>query len=136
MNTLRSVCAMALLAAAIPALQAATAASTGFDRTDLLLHDMPEIGRQVLQTRFDIGPGAASPEHRHPGVEIAHVLQGTLEYRLEGQAPVTLKAGDSLFIPAGIFHIARNVGSGTASELATYILEPGKPTLELASHGR
>ena len=127
---------MALLSAAVSALQAAPASASGFDRTDLLQHDVPEIGRQVSQTRVDIAPGASSPRHRHPGVEIAHVLQGTLEYRLDGQAPVTLKAGDSLFIPAGTFHVARNVGSSPASELATYILETGKPTLEVAPAAR
>jgi quercetin dioxygenase-like cupin family protein len=36
-----------------------------------------------------------------------------------GQPPVTLKAGDVLFIPAGKIHAAKNVGSGNAAELAT-----------------
>ena len=47
--------------------------------------------------------------------------------RLEGKPPVTLKAGDVLFIPAGTIHAAKNVGSGNAAELATYIVEKGKP---------
>ena len=42
---------------------------------------------------------------------------------------MTLKAGDVLFIPAGTIHAARNVGSGNAAELATYIVEKGKPLL-------
>ena len=44
---------------------------------------------------------------------------------------MTLKAGDVLFIPAGTVHAARNVGSVTGSELATYIVEKGKPLLTL-----
>lgn len=40
-----------------------------------------------------------------------------------------LEAGDVLFIPAGTIHAAKNVGSGTAAELATYIVEKGKPLL-------
>jgi hypothetical protein len=43
----------------------------------------------------------------------------------------TLKAGDVLFIPAGTIHAAKNVGSVTASELATYVVEKGKPLLTL-----
>jgi quercetin dioxygenase-like cupin family protein len=42
---------------------------------------------------------------------------------------VTLKAGDVLFIPAGTVHAAKNVGSGSGAELATYIVEKGKPLL-------
>jgi quercetin dioxygenase-like cupin family protein len=40
---------------------------------------------------------------------------------------VTLKAGDVLFIPAGTIHAAKNVGSGHGAELATYVVEKGKP---------
>ena len=94
-------------------------------------HDLPIPGREAVQVRVDFDPGAGFPRHRHPGEEIAYVLEGTVEYRLEGQAPVTLKAGDSLFIPAGTVHAARNVGNGNASELATYIIEKGKPPVEL-----
>ena len=49
--------------------------------------------------------------------------------RWRAQPPVTLKAGDVLFIPAGTIHAARNVGTGRAAELATYIVEKGKPLL-------
>ena len=44
---------------------------------------------------------------------------------------MTLKAGDVLFVPAGAAHSAKNVGNVTASELATYIVEKGKPLLTL-----
>ena len=36
-----------------------------------------------------------------------------------------------LFIPAGVKHGAKNVGSGKGSELATYIVEKGKPLITL-----
>ena len=48
---------------------------------------------------------------------------------MDGKPPVTLKAGEVLFIPAGTIHSARNVGTGRAAELATYIVEKGKPLL-------
>jgi quercetin dioxygenase-like cupin family protein len=50
-----------------------------------------------------------------------------LEYQLEGKPPVTLRAGEVLFIPAGTIHSAKNVGSVNGAELATYIVEKGKP---------
>ena len=57
------------------------------------------------------------------------MLEGTWEYTLEGNPPVTLKAGAVLFIPAGTIHSARNIGIGRAAELATYIVEKGKPLI-------
>jgi quercetin dioxygenase-like cupin family protein len=44
---------------------------------------------------------------------------------------VTLKAGEVLFIPNGTPHEVKNVGSGNAAELATYIAEKGKPLVVL-----
>ncbi|ASY72230.1 cupin domain-containing protein [Sinorhizobium fredii] len=109
------------------ALHAAKAQQPGIQRTDLLQHDLGVPGREAVQVRVDIEPGAVSIKHAHPGEEVAYVLVGSLEYLLEGRAPVTLHAGEALFIPAGVAHVAKNVGSGKASELATYIVEKGTP---------
>ena len=107
--------------------QVAQAQQPGIRRTDLHRHDLSVPGREVVQVRVDFDPGVVAPRHTHPGEEIVNVLEGSLEYQVEGKAPVTLKAGDVLFIPAGTIHTARNVGSGNGSELATYIVEKGKP---------
>ena len=81
--------------------------------------------------RVDFGPGAAFGKHTHPGEEIIYVLEGSLEYEIEGKPPVTLEAGDVFFVPAGTIHAARNVGTSNAAELATYVVEKGKPVLTL-----
>jgi len=108
-----------------------TPASGGVKRTDLQRHDLSIPGREVIQVRVDISPGVLAPNHKHPGEEIIYVLEGTLEYRLEGQPPVTLKAGEVLFIPYGVVHSAKNVGTGNAAELATYTVEKDKPLVTL-----
>jgi quercetin dioxygenase-like cupin family protein len=100
-------------------------------RTDLQQHDFSIPGREVIQARVDLGPTAPLVKHTHPGEEIIYVLEGTLEYQIEGEAPTTVKAGDVLFVPAGAVHAVRNVGSGNAAELATYVVEKGKPILTL-----
>jgi quercetin dioxygenase-like cupin family protein len=110
----------------------AQAQQAGTKRTDLQRHDLSISGREAIQVRVDIGPGEVAPRHRHPGEEIIYVLEGTLEYEVEGKPPVTLKAGDVLFIPYGTVHSAKNPGSVNAAELATYVVEKGKPLLELA----
>jgi quercetin dioxygenase-like cupin family protein len=113
----------------------ATAQSTpasvpaGITRTDLQRHDLSIVGHETVQARIDIAPGAVAPWHRHPGEEVIYVVEGTLEYQLEGQAPVTVKTGEVLFVPAGVAHMARNRTTANGAELATYIVEKGKPLL-------
>jgi quercetin dioxygenase-like cupin family protein len=104
---------------------------TGIKRTDLQRHDLGTTGREAIQVRVDFAPGAAFGKHTHPGEEIIYVLEGSLEYEVEGKPPVTLKAGDVFFVPTGTIHAARNVGTVNAAELATYVVEKGKPILTL-----
>lgn len=131
MKTTRVMAMATLIAGGALAPHMARAQHAGVKRTDLQRHDLSIPGREAVQVRVDIDPGVAFGKHTHPGEEIIYVLDGTLEYQIEGKPPVTLKAGDVLFIPAGTIHSARNVGSGTGSELATYIVEKGKPLLTL-----
>jgi quercetin dioxygenase-like cupin family protein len=112
-------------------LQVARAQQPGVKRTDLQRHDLSVPGREVVQVRVDLDPGVAFGKHRHPGEEIIYVIEGSLEYEVEGKPPMTLKAGEVLFIPAGTIHAAKNVGSGNAAEIATYVVEKGKPLVEL-----
>jgi len=74
-------------------------AMAGIKRTDLQRHDLGVPGREAVQVRVDIDPGVAFGKHTHPGEEIIYVLEGSLEYQIEGKPPMTLKAGDVLFIP-------------------------------------
>src|SRR5687767_14591132 len=132
MHATRIIAVAVLIIATGLSLDATQAQQAGIKRTDALRHDLGVPGREVIQVRVDFAPGVAFPRHSHPGAEIAYVLEGTLEYQLDGQPPVTLKAGEALFIPAGAIHTARNGGIGNAAELATYIVEKGKPLLDIS----
>jgi quercetin dioxygenase-like cupin family protein len=107
--------------------------ASGIERTDLQRHDLSIPGREVVQNRVDISPEAPAFKHTHPGEEIIYVLEGSLEYQLEGKAPVTLKVGEVLFVPAETIHAVKNVGRGNAAELATYVVEKGKPLIVLVA---
>ena len=104
----------------------------GIERTDLQQHDLSAPGREVVQNRVDLSPEAPAFKHQHPGEEIIYVLEGSVEYQIEDQPPTTVKAGEVFFVPAEAFHTARNVGSGNAAELATYVVEKRKPLVVLA----
>jgi quercetin dioxygenase-like cupin family protein len=130
MKTTRTVGLAAIIVASGLVLQVARAQPPGITRIDLQRHDLSVPGREVVQTIVEIAPGVTSSRHTHPGEEIVYVLEGApLEYELEGKPPVTLKPGEVLFIPAGTIHSAKNVGNRKGAELATYIVEKGKPLL-------
>ena len=118
---------------AIVAIVAASAVAQqpGVKRKDLQRHDLSAPGREVVQARVDIDPGATAPRHIHPGEEIIYVLEGTLRYNIDGQPPATVKPGDVLFVPAGTPHSVKNIGGGNGAELATYVVEKGKPLITL-----
>jgi quercetin dioxygenase-like cupin family protein len=109
-----------------------SAQQPGIKRTDLQKHDISVPGHETSQVLVEFAPGAAFPKHSHPGEELVYVVEGSLEYALDGKAPVTLKAGEVLFIPSGTAHAVTNVGTTKASELGTYVVEKGKPLLVLS----
>ena len=126
-----SLAALVFIACGGFGVQVALAQQAGAKRTDLQRYDLSAPGREVVQVRVDFAPGFVSPRHTHSGEEIVYVIEGTLEYELEGRPTVRLQAGEVLFVPAGVIHTARNIGSGNGAELATYVVEKGKPLLAL-----
>ena len=132
MKTSRTIAIAALFATTVLAFHVGRAQQVGARRIDLQRHDLSVNGREVIQTIVELEPGTTAPRHSHPGEEIIYVIEGMWEYTVEGKPPVTLKAGDVLFIPAGTIHSARNVGTDRGKELATYIVEKGKPLVVLA----
>ena len=106
-----------------------TVQTPGIMRTDLQRHDLSAPGRELIQNRVEITPEASPIRHKHPGEEIIYVLEGALEHQIDGKPPRTYRAGEVLLVPPETVHAVKNVGTGTATELATYFVEKGKPFL-------
>jgi quercetin dioxygenase-like cupin family protein len=121
--------AAALIVGSVVTVHLGQAQQQGTRRTELQRHDLSAPGREMVQVRVEFDPGVEFGSHWHPGEEIVNVLEGSLEYQVAGRPPVTLRAGDVLFIPARTVHSAKNVGRVNGAELATYIVEKGKPIL-------
>jgi quercetin dioxygenase-like cupin family protein len=130
MKTILIIAVAVLAVGSALALHVTSAQQAGTKRTDLQRHDLSAPGREVIQVRVGFDPGYVSPKHTHPGEEIIYVLEGTLEYQIDGK-PVTVKPGDVLFVPAGTVHSVKNIGSDNGAELATYVVEKGKPLITL-----
>jgi quercetin dioxygenase-like cupin family protein len=97
-----------------------------FKRTVLQKGDLSMAGREAVTARVDIPKGVSVGKHTHPGEEVAYVMEGTLQVEIEG-ATKTVKAGEPFLIPAGKVHDAKNIGTGPAVVIATYIVEKDKP---------
>jgi quercetin dioxygenase-like cupin family protein len=105
----------------------------GFTRKMLQDQNLSVSERHAVQVVAEFIPGGAAGKHTHPGEELGYVLEGTLQLEVAGQPPRTLNAGEVFFVPAGVVHDGKNVGSGPAKVLATYVVEKGKPVASPAN---
>ena len=78
----------------------------------------------AIRTGIQIArPGYQAKRHWHPYVEILHILEGEAEAWKDGEEEnrVTLKAGDTLVIPARTWHSFRVKGETTLRLLGTHL---------------
>ncbi len=101
------------------------AQAPGIKRTILQRSDIGN-NMEVVLGAAEIAAGGSTGRHTHFGVETGYVLSGTSLLEIEGEAPRTVKAGESYVIPAGKVHNA-TAKDGDAKVLATYVIEKGKP---------
>jgi quercetin dioxygenase-like cupin family protein len=77
----------------------------GITHTPLLKSVLPgTANEEVIVWDTQYAPGALNPRHLHPAAITFRVLSGTGIWQEEGKPPITLHAGDSLFVPAGTIH--------------------------------
>jgi quercetin dioxygenase-like cupin family protein len=123
---------------------AAFALGLTVDHLAFAAQQQPAIKRTILQRQDDPGsskyeavmgvseipPGGTSGKHRHPGIELAYVLEGSVELAHEGKPPITVKAGEPTMNTFGGIHTATNRGTVPVKILTVYIVEKGKPLAE------
>ena len=67
-----------------------------------------------------IRPGQANPPHYHPNCdEVLHVVRGRIEHRVDEEY-LEMSAGDTISIPTGHLHNARNIGTDEAEFVITF----------------
>ena len=138
MNRLKSV-ALAWAAVSLAGVTAAiaTPATGTITRNELAVGKVTdEIHiQQAEPTDFHIHvvtvePGAKTGWHTHPGPEYSILKAGEmLLERAPACQPVTVKAGEGFFIPAGTPHMAQNDGKEPAEIYVTYTVPAGNTNL-------
>jgi quercetin dioxygenase-like cupin family protein len=78
----------------------------------------------------ELAPGASSGRHRHPGTEVAYVLEGSMIIERDGGSTPALKVGDTTSTENGAVHNARNPGATVTRTVSVYVVEKGKPLAE------
>jgi len=85
-----------------------------------LMEDSIEENAGLSLARMTVDPGVTSEAHRHPNCsEAVHLLSGKVAQR-SGDRWVELDAGDTLLIPARVFHQTRNIGAEAAVLMVAY----------------
>jgi quercetin dioxygenase-like cupin family protein len=90
---------------------------SGFDWGNLTWFASQPLGNSAEMTigRCVLKPGQGNPRHYHPNcTEILVVLQGHIEHTGAAGKKVELRAGDTVTIPANIWHQATNLGETEA----------------------
>lgn len=62
-------------------------------------------GERMMIAQVFIKKGGVVPTHQHDNEQLSYILEGALEFELEGKTLV-LKAGEILFIPSNVPHKA------------------------------
>ena len=107
-------------------LPAATTRAPAIKRIPLQRFDVPGTSYETVIGIAEIGPDVSIGRHTHPGPESGFIMEGGFELLIEGEAPRSLKAGDSYKVPPRTAHDAKTGVSG-AKVIATYVVEKGQP---------
>ena len=95
-------------------------------RTVLETFDVPESKYETVIMRVEIAPHVNTGLHTHPGFDAAYLLEGDLTVMERGQPNKAIHVGESWHVRPGVVHEVR-VGDQTATVLAIYVVEKGKP---------
>jgi quercetin dioxygenase-like cupin family protein len=105
------------------------AQQTPITRRVVLTTDSPGGStHELVMAVVEVAPGGSSGKHRHPGIEVGYVMEGTLTVERPGQATETVTAGQSFKNDA--IHNAINRTSSPTKILAVFAVEKGKPMTE------
>lgn len=85
----------------------------------------PEMRAVTVKTV--IQAGSETPQHTHPGIEMAYIVAGSAVLRIKGKSTWKLSSGDSFSVPRDTPHSVRNSGAGPLTIVSTYVVDADQP---------
>jgi quercetin dioxygenase-like cupin family protein len=64
----------------------------------------PQEGMEAILVEVTALPGSPSTVHRHPGFVLGYVLDGEMQFAINGGSPEVVKTGNTFFEPLGALH--------------------------------
>jgi len=93
---------------------------------------LPQKDAQVVVSTYEIAPGAALPEHKHPFPRYGYVLAGSLRVINDDTGKTEdFKTGDFILEAVGQWHRGINTGADPLKLLVIDIAEKDQPTVVL-----
>jgi len=98
-------------------------------RTDLVKAELTPMENPVSYLWLgELAPGAATGKHSHPTPRFVYVLEGAVTLEIDGQSPVTYKAGEAFQESPNVVHNFRNASATQpAKALGFQVAAKGQP---------
>jgi quercetin dioxygenase-like cupin family protein len=94
-------------------------------RTELLRKQLAGMeGHEGIVFIGEIAPGAFTGKHYHPGHEFLYVLEGSGTWEVDGQPPLSMKAGDSFYQPPDQAHNVKNDSEQAPLKNVVFLIAP------------
>ena len=97
----------------------AIARAESSDDRQILTQDLPQVtmtGWRMTAVEVTYKPGEMDKPHRHPGFVFGYVVEGALNFGIDGGTPRTVHAGEMFYEPPGSVH--RVSGNASATQPA------------------
>jgi quercetin dioxygenase-like cupin family protein len=100
-------------------------------RTIMQRADVPGTNLETIYASLEIAAGFKAGRHNHPGVVMAHIVEGDFWLQLDGEPERVLHAGESLTIPDRAIHNEGATDKPVKLDVV-YVVEKGKPLVSPA----
>jgi len=88
-------------------------------------------GKEAVMLTVEYAPGVSEPTHRHNAQAFVYVLEGSVVMQVKGQAPVTLKPGDTFYEGREDVHVvSRNASQTDRARFVVFLVkDKGAPAV-------
>jgi len=87
--------------------------------------------KRTCAVEFEIAPGFKAGRHSHPGVVVAHVVEGDFWLHMDGQSEQVFHVGESVAFPDRGIHNEGATDKPVKLNVV-YVVEKGKPLVSPA----